>query len=90
MGLADVEHLLKASMGLNVASIGSATIARAVQERVSACNLDNLDAYVERVRASGTELQALIEAGSHHSETWFFRPPRLPLARVAVRVALTS
>jgi chemotaxis protein methyltransferase WspC len=39
MGLADLESLLKASMGLNVASIGSAAIARAVEERVSACHL---------------------------------------------------
>ena len=84
MGLADVEHLLKASMGLNVASIGSAAIARAVQERVSACNLGDLDAYVERVRASGTELQALIEAVVV-PETWFFRDRHAftALARVA-------
>jgi chemotaxis protein methyltransferase WspC len=84
MGLADVEHLLKASMGLNVASIGSATIARAVQERVSACNLEDVDAYLERVRASGTELQALIEAVVV-PETWFFRDRHAftALARVA-------
>ena len=72
MGLADVEHLLQASMGLSVASIGSAAIGRAVQERLSACKLGDLPAYLERVRASGTELQALIEAVVV-AETWFFR-----------------
>ena len=41
MGLADFEDLLKASMGLSVASIGSAAIERAVQERLSACHLDD-------------------------------------------------
>jgi chemotaxis protein methyltransferase WspC len=72
MGLADLESLLKASMGLSVASIGSAAIARAVQERVSACHVADLHAYLELVRASGTELQALIEAVVV-PETWFFR-----------------
>ena len=72
MGLAALENLLKASMGLSAASIGSAAIARAVQERLSACKLDDLHAYLERVRGSGTELQALIEAVVV-PETWFFR-----------------
>jgi len=72
MGLVAIEDLLKASMGLNVVSIGSATIARAVHERLSACNLVDPHAYLERVRASETELQALIEAVVV-PETWFFR-----------------
>jgi len=74
MGLAALEQLLKASMGLSVASIGSAVIARAVQERLSACNLADRDVYLERVRTSGAELQALIEAVVV-PETWFFRDP---------------
>jgi chemotaxis protein methyltransferase WspC len=72
MGLAALENLLQASMGLSVASIGSAAIARAVQERLSACHLGDLHAYLARVRGSGTELQALIEAVVV-PETWFFR-----------------
>src|SRR3979409_2096582 len=72
MTLADVEVLLKSTMGLNAASIGSAAILRAVQERVSACNLADLQAYWECVRASATELQELIEAVGV-PETWFFR-----------------
>jgi chemotaxis protein methyltransferase WspC len=84
MGLDALENLLKAAMGLNVASIGSATIARAVQERVSACDAADLQAYLEWVLASATELQALIEAVVV-SETWFFRDPHafIALARLA-------
>src|SRR5476649_563428 len=72
MGLADLESLLQASMGLSVASIGSAAIGRAVQERLAVCHLGDLHAYAERVRGSASELQALIEAVVV-SETWFFR-----------------
>jgi chemotaxis protein methyltransferase WspC len=72
MGLADFEQLLKTSMGLNVASMGAPAIARAIQERQGACQLDNQQAYWERVRASDAELQELIEAVVV-PETWFFR-----------------
>ena len=84
MGLAALENLLKASMGLSAASIGSSAIARAVQERQEACNLADVQAYLERVRGSGTELQALIEAVVV-PETWFFRDSRAfaALARLA-------
>lgn len=65
-------HLLKASIGLDVASIGSSCIERAVQERQSACGLEDRGAYWEHVCARPTELQALIEAVVV-PETWFFR-----------------
>ena len=74
MGLAALEHLLQTSMGLSAESIGSAAIARAVQERLTACHLDDPRAYLEHVQASGAELQALIEAVVV-PETWFFRDP---------------
>jgi chemotaxis protein methyltransferase WspC len=84
MGLADLEDLLKASMGLSAASIGSAAIARAVKVRVSACNLGDVHSYQELVRVSGTEMQALIEAVVV-PETWFFRDRQAftALARLA-------
>ncbi len=72
MELTDLENLLRESMGMSVASIGAAAIARAVQERVSRCKAGGLHAYLEQVRASGTELQALIEEVVV-AETWFFR-----------------
>ena len=72
MGLAGVEDLLKASMGLSAMSIGSTAVARAVQQRQSVCLLGDLPAYEEYLRLSQTELQALIEAVVV-PETWFFR-----------------
>jgi chemotaxis protein methyltransferase WspC len=72
MALNDFEHLLKASIGLDAGSVGESSIERAVQERLSACALPDRHAYWERVRSSGTELQALIEEVVV-PETWFFR-----------------
>jgi chemotaxis protein methyltransferase WspC len=72
MALTDFEHLLRASIGLDVGSIGPSSIERAVQERLSACGVRDRHVYWERVRASETELQALIEAVVV-PETWFFR-----------------
>ena len=72
MGPADFEDLLRTSIGLSAASIGSAAVAGAVQERLSACKLADPDAYWEHVRTSNIELQSLIEA-IVVPETWFFR-----------------
>ena len=71
-------------MGLSAASIGSTAIARAVQERLLACKLADQQTYLERVRGSGVELQALIEAVVV-PETWFFRDAQAftALARLA-------
>jgi chemotaxis protein methyltransferase WspC len=68
----EFEGLLKRTIGLEAASIGSATIARAVQARMSAGNLTDSQAYWEHIRSSPIELQALIEAVVI-PETWFFR-----------------
>jgi len=72
MAPTDFEHLLKASIGLDVGSIGPSSIERAVQERLSACGLRDRHVYWEHVHTSQTELQALIEAVVV-PETWFFR-----------------
>jgi chemotaxis protein methyltransferase WspC len=68
----DFESLLKASIGLDAASIGASAIERAVRERQAACQLQGRAAYWERVRQSPAELQALIDAVVV-PETWFFR-----------------
>jgi chemotaxis protein methyltransferase WspC len=72
MALNDFEQLLKASIGLDAGSVGESSIERAVQERLSACALPDRHAYWERVRSSGSELQALIDEVIV-PETWFFR-----------------
>jgi chemotaxis protein methyltransferase WspC len=66
--------LLKASMGLDAASVGSSAIERAVRERQQACHLRDRQAYWRRVCESERELQALIDAVVV-PETWFFRDP---------------
>jgi chemotaxis protein methyltransferase WspC len=84
MALVALENLLQASMGLSAASIGKTAIERAVQERLLACKLADQQTYLKRVRESGVELQALIEAVVV-PETWFFRDPHAftALARMA-------
>ncbi|WP_369653312.1 CheR family methyltransferase [Variovorax sp. V213] len=74
MDVAPFEQLLKQAMGLDAASIGSAVVQRAVQERLAACQLPDAQAYWERLGTSAPELQELIEAVVV-PETWFFRDP---------------
>ncbi|MBT2334377.1 methyltransferase domain-containing protein [Variovorax paradoxus] len=74
MDVAPFEQLLKQTMGLDAASIGSAVVRRAVQERLAACQLPDAQAYWERLGSSAPELQELIEAVVV-PETWFFRDP---------------
>jgi chemotaxis protein methyltransferase WspC len=69
---AEFESLLNQRFGLDAESIGSSAIARAVQDRLSACNLPNLEAYFQHVSASHSEVQQLIELVVV-PETWFFR-----------------
>lgn len=69
---AQIESLLKKSMGLDASSIGSSTIASAVQRRMSACGQPDAQAYLARLLDSRAELNALIEEVVI-PETWFFR-----------------
>jgi len=91
MAFADFENLLKASMGLDAASIGASAVERAVLERASACALTDPRAYWQRVCASPVELQALIEAVVV-PETWFFRDRGAfsTLARLVQEAPLTA
>jgi chemotaxis protein methyltransferase WspC len=70
--LDDFDRLLKQTMGLDIASIGASALERAVKERQRECSVDDTRAYLDRVRSSKDELQALIET-IVVPETWFFR-----------------
>jgi len=72
MAQVDFESLLKTTMGLDTASIGSATIERAVRLRMSTVGLKQAEDYWQQVQRSTKELQELIEAVVV-PETWFFR-----------------
>ena len=84
MPLATIEQLLKDTMGLNSASIGSSAINRAVQQRMHERNIERAEDYLLRLRSSTLELQQLIDAVII-PETWFFRDrhPFVALARYA-------
>jgi chemotaxis protein methyltransferase WspC len=70
--LHDFDRILKRTMGLDIASIGASALERAVRARQRECNVEDTSVYLERVRASKDELQALIET-IVVPETWFFR-----------------
>ncbi|MES2255419.1 MAG: CheR family methyltransferase [Pseudomonadota bacterium] len=70
--IAKYEKLLKHAMGLDADTVGPSAIARAIRVRMSACNLNDTQAYWERICASKSELQELVETVVVQ-ETWFFR-----------------
>jgi chemotaxis protein methyltransferase WspC len=69
---AKIEALLKQAMGLHAASIGSASVERAVRVRLAACGAATMEEYWDRLRGSRGELQELIEVVVV-PETWFSR-----------------
>jgi chemotaxis protein methyltransferase WspC len=64
--------LLKESIGLDAASVGTSTIERAVRERAAARSAGDLEAYWVALQGSPEERQALVE-NVVVPETWFFR-----------------
>ena len=72
MALGEIEALLQQAMGLHAETIGSSSVARAVQGRMTACGGIDMHAYYELLTASPLELQELIETVIV-PETWFFR-----------------
>jgi chemotaxis protein methyltransferase WspC len=72
MSQTDFENLLKRTIGLDPASVGSGTIERAVKSRMMSLGLQQTQSYWKRLQTSDDELQELIESVVV-SETWFFR-----------------
>ncbi|WHS61465.1 protein-glutamate O-methyltransferase CheR [Pseudomonas sp. G2-4] len=77
---------LKERIGLDVTSVGTAIIERALRQRISAQSERTADAYWQCLQHSADEQQALIEAVIV-PETWFFRYPEsfATLAKLAVK-----
>lgn len=63
--------LLRQAIGVDVSTIGAASVERAVRARMAACGLDEAG-YWLRVNADASEAQALIDEVVV-TETWFFR-----------------
>jgi chemotaxis protein methyltransferase WspC len=68
-------RLLHTAIGLDSASIGMASIERAVVQRIAACRLADAQAYLEYLKERPEEMQALVET-IVVPETWFFRDPK--------------
>lgn len=77
---------LKERIGLDVTSVGTAIIERAVRQRITAVPGRTVEEYWQCLLHSTQEQQALIEAVIV-PETWFFRYPEsfATLARLAVQ-----
>ena len=69
---ASVEKLLNEHIGLDVTTVGHATIDRAVKKRMRSCDVHDLKDYAARLERSNEELIALIDEVVI-PETWFFR-----------------
>lgn len=69
---AEIEAMLRQRIGLDANSIGSRTIARAVDRCRSRCGAPDLASYWQRLKTTPSEVEALIEAVVV-PETWFFR-----------------
>jgi chemotaxis protein methyltransferase WspC len=69
---ADIENLLRQSIGLDAQSIGPSAVAAVVRLRMKRLGVDSVEEYFERVTASKAELHQLVEE-IIVPETWFFR-----------------
>ncbi|MBD1842595.1 tetratricopeptide repeat protein [Cyanobacteria bacterium FACHB-63] len=67
-----IEAMLRQKIGLDANSIGSNSIAYAINQRRLCCGLPTLQDYYDRLKHSSEELDALIETVVV-PETWFFR-----------------
>lgn len=72
MAQIEFENLLRHTMGLDTASIGSAAVERAVRTRMAQVGVMQPEDYLRRLQDSNEELQELVE-GVVVPETWFFR-----------------
>jgi len=67
-----IETLLRETIGVDPATIGSSTVERAVRQRMRARNLGRQEDYLKLLRQSTSEWDDLVEAVVV-TETWFFR-----------------
>ncbi|BAY98000.1 MCP methyltransferase, CheR-type with Tpr repeats [Tolypothrix tenuis PCC 7101] len=72
MTYSDGEALLRRRIGLDANSIGAASIARAIEQRMADGKITEIASYLEKVQESTAEWEALIDSVIV-PETWFFR-----------------
>jgi chemotaxis protein methyltransferase WspC len=69
---AAIEVLLRERIGLNAASIGSSSILRAIQQRMTSGGIRDITEYYRKLTSSAQEFTELVETVTI-PETWFFR-----------------
>ena len=81
----DIENLLRHSIGLHAATIGSSVVEHTVRSRMRRLGLDNYEEYLNLLRKSPAEWNTLIET-MVVTETWFFREkqPFAALVRLVI------
>ncbi len=81
----EIENLLRRSIGLHAATIGSAVVEHTVRSRMRRLGLGSHDEYMMLLRKSPSEWNTLVET-MVVTETWFFREkqPFAGLARLVV------
>jgi chemotaxis protein methyltransferase WspC len=72
--LASVERILHARIGLDVTTVGSSLVHRAVKQRMAACGARSLPEYVARLGTDEPEMRELVDTVVI-PETYFFREP---------------
>jgi chemotaxis protein methyltransferase WspC len=72
MSFTAAEDLLRDWIGLDATTIGQASVARAVRDRMAAVGTTDIDAYVAAIRADPAERDRLVEQVIV-AESWFFR-----------------
>lgn len=79
-----IAALLKTTMGMDMSSVGSMRIERAIEERAGILGIADIDVYVLALQTTPDEMQELIETVIV-PETWFFRDREaiLAVARLA-------
>ncbi len=82
-----IEDLLRKTMGLDAASIGSSLIGQTVRSRMQSRGVPNVEDYWKYLRETPAELTELVEAVVV-KETWFFRDKE-PFTAL-VRLVLTE
>lgn len=74
MELSSITQLLAETIGLDVASVGQATLEQAVEKRIRVSRAKNPASYLLQIADGGKELENLIEEVVV-PETWFMREP---------------
>jgi chemotaxis protein methyltransferase WspC len=81
----DIENLLRHSIGLHAATIGSSVVEHTVRSRMRRLGLENHADYLNLLRKSPAEWNTLVET-MVVTETWFFREkqPFAALVRLVI------